>query len=320
MKENIHAFCREFDYPLEAEACFLDACTRIADVPEAASLLQENIHLLWAHFFQETGSDMVRLDKIAALTGIHPYTVYQVFFMLCAPHTQELYEQQGIDLAIYHDSMLDIKWKMRKTHQIFGVWGTKWGYWFRQFFLLQRFCLGRLEFELIPSPVAYENNGHIIRKGDPVLNMHIPASGPLDRQRVLDSYHRAAEFYREDFPGGTIPFQCMSWLLYPEICPLFPVGNLQAFQADFEIITAGIVPHEDDRWRVFQVPETVPVEMYPEKTSLQRNLKAWLLEGNQMGQGIGMFFYKDGVILPHTKKPICYDSTAIFGECFSAQE
>lgn len=308
MTETLRAFCREFDYPGEAEFCLLDACARILSVPEAKGLLEENMRLLWAEAFVETGSDMARLDKIAALTGVHPYTVYQVFFMLCAPHTKELYGQRGIDLAIYHDSMLDMKWKMLKTHRIYGIWGTRWGFWFRQFFLLQRFCLGRLEFELISSLVDYENG---IKKGDPVLNVHIPASGSLNHEMVLDSYRRAAEFYRDAFPDGVVPFQCQSWLLYPRTCALFPAGNLRAFQADFEIVTAGLVPQEDDRWRIFYVPETVPVEMYPEETTLQRNLKAWLLAGNQMGQGIGMFLWKDGAILPHSGKKFRYNDMAI---------
>lgn len=311
MREALQAFCREFDYPPEAEVCFLEAYARIRACPEAAALLEENMRLLWAEAFQKTGEDMVRLDRIAAQTELHPYTVYQMFFMLCAPHTRELYVERGLDLVIYHDSMLDLKWKMRKTRRIYGVWGVKWGYWYRRFFLLQRFCLGRLQFELVPSLVDYENGGYAVRKGAPILNVHIPASGPLDHDLVLASYRQAAAFYRADFPEGVFPFQCESWLLYPRTCALFPEGNLRAFQADFEVVTAGIVPHEDDRWRVFHAPETVPMEQYPEDTALQRNLKAWLLAGNRMGQGIGMFFLKDGEILPHQEKPVCYEDTAV---------
>lgn len=81
----------------------------------------------------------------------------------------------------------------------------------------------------------------------------------------------------------------MSWLgtlcvpmLYPQVNALLPAGNMKRFSADFDIVRACIDPDQDDRYRVFLLPPDVPVAEYPEKNTLQRNLKAWLLEGNTM--------------------------------------
>lgn len=298
MREKIAAFCEAFAYPKEAEETLLAAYDAISCLPEAAALLQENERLLWEDGFTELGEELVRLDRIAALTGVHRFTVHQIYFICCSFHTWELYQQRGLSGQIFLDSMRDIKCKMMKTHRLFGIWGTNWGIWFRDFFLLKRFGLGRLEFELIPSVVTYEDHGCPVKLGDPVVNIHVPAAGPLYRQAVLDSYEQAARFYADQFPDGVIPFQCESWLLYPRVAALFPAGNLRSFYEDFQIVTAGIMPDVDDRWRIFMVPETVPVADYPEDTTLQRNLKQWLLAGNTMGIGVGMFYYRDGRILP----------------------
>ena len=56
--------------------------------------------------------------------------------------------------------------------------------------------------------------------------------------------------------------------------------------------------HEDaeecvsDTW--LKAWESIP----PERP---KNLKAWLLEGNTMGVGFGLFLWKDGEVVPHEK-------------------
>lgn len=295
--ETIKAFCREYDYPQEVCAALLQACQTISADENASALLERNRQLLWQEQFTGIGDDLVLLNQIAEMTGIHPYTIHLLFYVLCAEETKQRYIQRGISLDIYRSSMLAMKWKMQKTHKLYGVWGSGWAAWFRPFFLLQRFGIGRLEFELSPSLVDYSNGGHSVRKGDTVVNVHIPAAGALNHSLVLESYHQAAQFFRENFLDGVVPFQCGSWLLYPPVLAMVPQGNLWAFSQDYDIVLTEDVSPEDDRWRVFHVPESVPVEAYPEETTLQRRLKRWLLEGNAMGSGLGMFFYdSDGVV------------------------
>ena len=76
---------------------------------------------------------------------------------------------------------------------------------------------------------------------------------------------------------------------------------MKRFSEDFDIVHACVDPNQDDRYRVFMLPPNVPIEEYPAKNTLQRNLKAWLQEGNTMGVGFGLFLWKDGEIVPHEK-------------------
>ena len=296
----ILSFCREYDYPDAVRDALLQAYQAVTADETAADLLKRNGQMLWQDQFSEIGDDLVLLDQIAEIVNIHPYTIHLLFYVLCAPKTKQLYIQRNLPLDIYRSSMLAVKWKMQKTHKLYGVWGSGWAAWFRPFFQLRRFGIGRLEFELSPSLADYKNGDYEVHKGDTVINVHIPAAGPLDHSAVLRSYQMAAQFFREVFPSGVIPFQCATWLLYPPILEMVPKGNLWAFSQDYEVIAVEDVSPEDDRWRVFHVPETVPVEDYPEQTSLQRKLKAWLLEGNSMGSGLGMFFYTSDVDAAHT--------------------
>lgn len=287
--EVIQTFCEEYDYPPQVCEALLHAYKLVAADEKATALLKQNEQMLWQDQFSKIGDDLIRLDKIAEMVGEHPYIIHLLFFVLCAPKTKQLYIQRGIPLDIYRSSMLAVKWKMQKTYPLYGVWGSGWAAWFRPFFQLRRFGIGRLEFELFPSMMDYQKGDVLICKGDPVINVHIPAAGPLNHDAVVESYQKAAAFFTGAFPSGVIPFQCNSWLLYPPVSEMVPKGNLWAFSSDYEIIAVEDESKEDDRWRVFHVPETVPVELYPERTSLQRRLKAWLLEGHTMGSGVGMF-------------------------------
>ena len=157
----------------------------------------------------------------------------------------------------------------------------------------------------MPRLIECKNGTHKVKVGDPVINLHIPSSGSLLYEDALDSYMQAARFCGKYFAGDVIPFQCETWLLYPRVNQLLPDGNMRRFTADFDVRMAGIDPRQDDRWRVFHVPNSTPITEYEENTSLQRNLKAWLMEGNNMGIGVGCFFFENGRVLPH--EPYLFD-------------
>ena len=66
---------------------------------------------------------------------------------------------------------------------------------------------------------------------------------------------------------------------------------------DYRLVHAFIDPNQDDRYRIFHLPNGTPMEQYPENNPLQSKLKAWLLDGNQMGIGFGYLLLIDGKIV-----------------------
>ena len=251
--------------------------------------------------FLGKGDPWKQINALADEKGVHRFTAHQLFLIYCAEETKARYEKAGYSEDLYWDAMKDLKYKMEETQQVYGVWGVYCGPWLASFILLKCFCLGRLQFEILPGEFHYELAGHTLKPHDPVVNVHIPSSGKLAYEDVLDAYSRAAKFFGHLFPDGAVWFHCETWMLYPQVNALLPAGNMKRFSEDFDIVHACIDPNQDDRYRVFLLPPDVPITEYPEKNTLQKNLKAWLLEGNTMGVGFGLFLWKDGEVVPHEK-------------------
>lgn len=307
MTDVVLAGCRALALPAPAAETLCAADRAVRCCAAAETLLAEHARLFWADAFGEDLEEngvFTRLDEAARLTGLHRYTVYALFFLRSAPEMKRRYALRGISDEVFCDSFSDFKWKLLETHRLENVWGVFCPGWIAGFFLQQRFCLGRLEFELSNSEYTYENAGCRLVPGRPLVQVHIPESGPLVYERVLDSYRRAAAFYYNTFGDGAIPFLTETWMLYPPVKALLPPGNLRRFTSDFAVIAAGPAEEPDDRWRIFHMPNTDDTARYPEDTSLQRALKAFLLGGGSMGIGTGIFFYRSGSVLPHTEKEV----------------
>lgn len=249
--------------------------------------------------FAESGNPWRRLDALAEKARLHHFVVHQLFLILCADQARTLYQNAGHSDALYWDSMKDLKYKMEETHAVYGVWGVYCGPWLASLLTMKIVCLGRLQFELRKSEFHYELAGHTLKINDPVITVHIPSFGQLGYEDVLDSYARAAEFYAHLFLDGGVWFRCETWIFYPQVNALLPDGNMKRFSEDFDIVHACIEPDTDDRYRVFMLPPHVPVAEYPANNTLQRRLKTWLLAGNTMGMGFGLFLWKNGRIVPH---------------------
>lgn len=298
MLMDVAKFGVQCNFLPEAIGALTEAAERMEKQPGAAEIFESCRRQLFAG----TGDYWKTMTELAEQAGVHPYTAHQLLIIFCTGETKARYEAAGYSGQFYWDAMKDVKHKMEETHEIYGVWGVYCGWWLEKLIRLQVFCLGRLQFEMIESEFDHEIAGHTLHRHDPVVNMHIPSFGRMYYADVLDAYGRAAEFFGRFFPDGAVWFHAETWILYPQVTALLPEGNLKRYAEDFDIVRAWIDPETDDRYRVFMLPAHVPMEEYPEKNTLQRNLKAWLLDGNTMGIGFGLFLWKDGKIVPHSCK------------------
>ena len=166
--------------------------------------------------------------------------------------------------------------------------------WFWGFFRLERFALGRLQFEIVRFGGDYETDGVSLTPDSLVINVHIPRTGTrLDRESVLESYRLAAEFYRAIL-GDKIVFVCSSWLLFPKNRELLsPTSNLLAFMNDFDIYTSGEYLNYGEVWRLFDKAYDGDVTHLPADTSLRRAYIDLISRGEKTGWGKGVFVYRD---------------------------
>ena len=169
-------------------------------------------------------------------------------------------------------------------------------FWYDGFFRMERFGLGRMEFELFPFPLEYyEKDGKYLRKGDTVINCHIAQTGePLSPDLVEDALRQAAAFYKDSFTGKPIPFFCESWLIYSKMDDLLPErSNIRSFKERFEIIHDHLYEKGDysEMWRLYNMDFTGDLNDFPGDSTLRRNYKQFLLDGGQVGEGYGVFFW-----------------------------
>ena len=92
----------------------------------------------------------------------------------------------------------------------------------------------------VKEPSEYpKSEWHLrLKKGDPVLGVHIPSKGALTKEACEESYARACEVFRNCYPEFEFKaFHCRSWMLDPKLRECLPENsNILAFQKKIHIV------------------------------------------------------------------------------------
>lgn len=121
----------------------------------------------------------------------------------------------------------------------------------------------------------------LLAPGMPVLNIHIPRSGPLEQEQVDASLSQAVDFFHNrDYPVKLAI--CESWLLDPAVFQYAANSEkICSFQRRFSKYPLA-KSCSDAQFRIFgKCFENTPVQELPTKTSLQRGFKSYLLNGGR---------------------------------------
>lgn len=225
-------------------------------------------------------------------TETEEYTLRFVFLVCAFKRLREDYKAANLPDELYWDTVLDLKAKALECKQLYGIWGTGTGLWYQNFFRMQIFSLGRLQFERSTfrgkEPVTVD--GVTVLPGQTVYNVHIPSGGPMTPEACEDSFQRAKVFFKED----PLILHCGSWLLYNENPHIFPSAkNVLAFREQFQIYESREKPEGEDLWRIFGKHFDGDVSSLPQNTSMQKETAAWLATGRQIGIGFGLKIVKN---------------------------
>lgn len=290
--ECLKHFTEQFAYPAEARDSLLRDYAAVCGDEAENARLEACIAAYEADGPFDYDAALETTKSIAGAVGVSPYAVDLLLFIFLSAHLRERYRQRGVADEIWRDSMLDLRYKLVECHDVYGVWGSFVASWFAGFFTLGRFALGRLQFEQIALGYDFAQNGVSLRKGDRVLNVHIPSSGPLLPELCLDAYRRAYAFYPELCRGGILPIACSSWMLYPaHFSFLPPESRIRTFLSDFHIVSSSVLEDFSYGWRIFGADaDKAPCDL-PERTSLQRAYKRFLCGGGRPGCGEGLLLF-----------------------------
>lgn len=274
---GIKNFCSRIGFPDEATEYFCSLIEKIgADTFRTATE---------KYVADETDDYKLLTKEIADANGISVYTADMLMLILAAQPLKDKYAQNGYSEELYYDTMCDLTYKLTECRKLHGVWGTFVTDWFRWFYQLKRFTLGRLQYEMRISEFDYKDK---VKKGDKVIYCHIPSSGPITPESVTDSLNRAYDFYGCD---GELIVACSSWMLYPPHYDLFPENsNIRKFYDMFDIFsTKEMGTH--DLWRFFYKENIEDITEEDIKTRLHRNFYDFVKAGNPMGSGLGVIVY-----------------------------
>lgn len=293
-EKKMEQLMKELEFPEDAIGEILKAEEMIQKAGMGTELDQMAEQLIKTGATEEKiRKDLPCFGDMEAAAGVNQYTVELLYLLRCSLLARKAYQQRGIPAEAFRANMMDLKWKLMECRKVYGVNGIFVGWWYDRFFAMTRFALGRLQFELEPfHGEEYRNGSLVIKKGDPVINMHIPSSGPLNLNEVEESLKMAAEFFRDVFPEGPVVFVMESWLLDSDLTERLPEGNIRTFIRRFVHLKNEKQEIFQDGWRVFGASWREEPVRLPRETKLQRVIADYLMEGGKLGEGYGVLVWE----------------------------
>lgn len=196
---------------------------------------------------------------------------------IVSSYTYDEYVRRGISEDIFVDTMKFCTRFLQEYHMNFGEYKYVQAGWFPRQMSLREFRIGALEYEFIDTEDPAERE----------IGVHIPSDADMGRQSVQQSLQEFKSFRDIFFPEWQgVRFTCLTWMLMPELRDILPPGsNIIAFQDLFEIDSVDTDATWYMEW-IYPGHGEIDEEL-PERTSLQRELKKYLLAGNKFGVAKG---------------------------------
>lgn len=176
----------------------------------------------------------------------------------------------------------------RDHFQRYGHWGLQPLHWLKRVCHRRVRSFGRLQVE--ERSFSWEADHELApEEGETVLDLHIPATGPLLPEDVEESLKLAREVY---LSRGVRYFTCYSWLLATNLEKVLPESsNIRSFAERFTVIKK-----TDDETqmleRVFGMNMVVDEpDQLPQETSLQKSIAKAREDGMTFGIALGLLSF-----------------------------
>ena len=220
-----------------------------------------------------------RDDEHTAPEALLAYLYY------CEP-LSEKYAALGIPEDVLLDTLSDLVVWTNTHYTLHGEVGLSQTGWLINHVTFSIFKLGRLQFGFTPAECdIHEIN---VKKGDPILAVHIPEGAPMTPEACKDSLERAPEFFARYFPDYNWKcFTCHSWLLDKTLLGFISAdSNIAKFRELFTIVKSDV---EDAAIRyVFRwdaTRESLPT--LEAKSTLAKKMKEYVLGGGVLYASLG---------------------------------
>lgn len=199
-------------------------------------------------------------------------------------YTLPLYEQMGIPLEVFYDTMSDISvWCANNDNK-----GLENYNWIKNHLKCELFKIGRLQYQLYKcNNPTFKYNKLPFSYGDNAVFVHIPQGEKLDLYACKASLKNAKSFLEIYFADFSFDyFICESWLLYGSNSDFMAENsNIMKFASLFNIAYS----EKDDSQGIERIfgKRKLFVSQYSENTSLQISAKRYMQNGGKLGIGVG---------------------------------
>ncbi len=185
------------------------------------------------------------------------------------------YDRYKIPFDIFVATMGCFSRFVREYKVYSGVYGFDRWWWAHRQLSLRLFRIGALEYELTETNGEFE------------IAIHIPSDTDFSPLEIDGSLTRARAFFDRCDIYKKAKYSCCSWLLSPALRRVLPCeSRILQFQNRFKVEKLNDQDESYKLW-VYKSSSLSPSE-FPENTSLQRNLKRYVLEGGKVGEGYGV--------------------------------
>jgi hypothetical protein len=198
--------------------------------------------------------------------------------LACVPSMFSYHADHGVPGQVSWATLADLPRHVLRHRQLFGQPGFSELGWLTLHLRGLLYDLGRLQFERVRRLSLPDDWAAMTARigpladDDVLLNVHIPATGPLDPDACQAAYDRAVRELPVWFPEERArAFCCQSWLLDPQLGDyLRPDSNILRFQQRFEIVGAGAAASRSMQEFVFARPGDVDLDTLPRTSTLER--------------------------------------------------
>ncbi len=157
-------------------------------------------------------------------------------FLFFAEKLAEEYAELGLPEKVLLDTLYDVviwtdTWSKVKGELYLGELK-----WLKCHYTKRLFRIGRLQYAM--GKPLYDVEKYGIKKGDSIIEVHIPADGPIDPAECRKSVAMAKEFFAKYYPDFKYEyFSCHSWLLDNNLKEYLKEGsNILEFAKLFDVL------------------------------------------------------------------------------------
>ena len=157
-----------------------------------------------------------------------------VMFLYFCQELSQRYQAAGISEAILMATIEDFVISVERNYILEGSMGIVNANVLANHLSMRLFRLGRLQFCMTGAVMDIPDKG--IRKGDPVIDVHVPVGSPLTDKECQEAFLIAEQFFATHFPEYHYAYYtCFSWLLDEGLQQFLKAdSNILQFQKLFE--------------------------------------------------------------------------------------